>query len=308
MYNQEIKERFLEDHSAYNANFGGKCVVFEDISVLEREINKDFSQMSFDEALLAIKNVNIGTYKTAAAVQTLLKRYVCWCYEGKIFSDINRELLSIEVGDIDSSARIAELVFRTEEQLISEIKSIRPFDEGYPEAIIMLLAWIGVEQKDVLQISISDVDIPGRYVNLNGKKIEFSDTIADALKIYDKTKVGSRSAGGDSRPVYRDDSFDRYVRKYCPRSKLGNALTQTQIKHMVNHMNSIYVDRGNPPRFTGSNVVVSGGLYRIYQLEQQGIDVFSKKNKEAVSAAFIVNAKLYEILWLYKNYKKAFNL
>ena len=68
------------------------------------------------------------------------------------------------------------------------------------------------------------------------------------------------------------------------------------------------MEAGNSPRFTAGNVLASGALKRLYDLEQGGVDIFSIKNKDIVSETYRAKAKLYEILWLYKNYKKAFNL
>lgn len=308
MYNREIKEQFLAEYDG-NRVIGARPNL-ELISVYEELFQKDLAEMSFNEAVEAISGLNIGTYKTAAGVQSFIRSYVKWCEQFNKFKNINLELCSINADDIDCSKRLCELVFKSEDELIKELGSVRPFDEGYPESIAVLLTWIGVKQSEISSIKISDVNLEKRWVYIRDRDLfaSFSEKIADIFRVYEKTKVGYRSAGGDSRPVFRDDSHDGYVKKYFPKGKSGDPFTSVQIKHIVHHLNSIYVDNGNPPKFTGSNILMSGALYRVWELEQRGIDVFSIKNKKMVSNAFIAKANLYEILWLYKNYKRAFNL
>lgn len=308
MYNRDIKEQFLSEYDG-NRVIGARPN-FELIGAYEEKFQKDLAEMSFDEAVETISNLNIGTYKTAAGVQSFIRSYVKWCDQFSKFKNINLELCSISADDIDCSKRLYELVFRSEDELIKELGSVRPFDEGYPETIAVLLTWVGVKQNEIASVRASDVNLEKQWVYIRDRDLfaKFSDKIADIFRVYEKTKVGYRSAGGDSRPVFRDDSHDRYVRKYLPKGKSGDPFTSVQFKHLIHHLNSIYADAGNPPKFTGSNILLSGALYRVWELEQSGVDVFSIKNKKAVANAFVAKANLYEILWLYKNYKKAFNL
>lgn len=308
MYNQEIKEQFLAEYDG-NRKLSARAN-FESIANYEELCQKDLAEMTFYEALEAIKNLDIGTYSTAFGIKTFIKSYVTWCHQYSKFKNTNLDLCSIDVDDVDCSRRIRELTFKSEDELIKELSSVRPFDEGYPEAIAILLTWIGVKQNEIASIRVSDVNLEKQWVYVPSSDlfVSFSDKIAEIFRVYEKTKVGYRSSGGDSRPVFRDDSYDRYVRKYLPKDKSSDPYTSVQIKHITHHLNTIYVDRGNPPKFTGSNVLMSGALYRVWMLEQRGVDVFSIKNKKEVANAFVVKANLYEILWLYRNYKRAFNL
>lgn len=308
MYNREIKDRFLDEYDG-NRKLGARSIL-EKIGEHEEFLQKDLAEMSFDEVINAIKSLDIGTYSTAFGVKTFIKSYVEWCDRSTSFKNINLELCSIDVDDVDCSRRLSQLVFKNEDELIKELGSVRPFDEGYPETIATLLTWIGVKQSEIASIRMSDVNLEKQWVYVPDRDLfaKFSEKIADIFRVYEKTKIGYRASGGDSRPVFRDDSYDRFVRKYLPKGKSSDPYTSVQIKHITHHLNTIYVEQGNPPKFTGSNVLMSGALYRVWQLEQRGVDIFSIKNKKEVANAFVVKANLYEILWLYKNYKKAFNL
>ena len=306
MYNQEIKERFLAEYE------GGRKVSarinFESIGKYEELCGKDFAEMSACEAIEALKYVHIKTYGTAFGILSFVRNYIKWCREKSVFDNINNGLVSLTVDDIDISDELKTMLFTSEDELINAMRSVRPFDDGYYDVIVVLLVWLGIPQKQITSIKINDVNLSDSTVIFEDIEIKFSDSIRDILSLYAKTKTGARIQADSVRTVYRDDSYDTFVRKFSAPKQLGKKLTNSQIEDAVYLLNKAYVEQGNDPKFTSGSVMHSGGLRRVYELEKQGVDVFSIKNKNAVIQAYRVKAKLYEILWLYKNYKKAFNL
>lgn len=311
MYNREIKERFLtEVYSKNNKNMNSCYSIFEQLGVYEELVSKDVATMLPGEALSAISHVNISKYSTAANLLSLIKGYVRWCAENRVFDIYGDELDKIEVDDIDISESLSKMLFKDEDDFLSSLRCVRPFDEGYLEVIVMVFSWIGIELGQVFDVKISDVDLFGKVVYLNNglKTFSFSDRICDILTVYSRTRTAKRQNGTCLRDVYRDDSYNRFIRRFCPKSQLGRELTKPQVKAAVNQMNGDYVDLGNMAKFTTRNVCMSGALRRVYELEQTGVDIFSIKNKAAVIQAYRASDKLYNILWLYRSYKRAFNL
>lgn len=306
MYNQEIKERFLSEYE------GGRKVSastnFESIGKYEELCGKDFAEMSECEAIEALKYVRIKTYGTAFGVLSFVRNYVKWCRENSVFDNLNSSLVSLTVDDIDISDELKSMLFTSEDELIKAMRSVRPFDDGYYDVIVVLFGWLGIPQKQVTSIKIDHVNLSENFLVFEDTEIKFSDSIRDILSLYAKTKTGTRVQADTVRIVYRDDSYDTFVRKFSAPKQLGKKLTNSQVEDAVYLLNKAYVEQGNDPKFTSGSIMHSGGLRRVYDLEKQGIDVFSIKNKNAVLQAYRVKAKLYEILWLYKNYKKAFNL
>lgn len=311
MYNQEIKEQFLQDYLATGKEKNGCRAMFETVGQFEAISGKDLAEMSKDEVVQALESVDIGTYSSAAGIQSVIKAYVKWCMDNFPSMHFDRSLDYLEISDIDVSGFYSKTIFQNEDELIFELESVRHFDEGFTEGIILVFAWLGIEQKNALSVKIEDVNLTDRtiYLRDSGKIISFSERIADVLKVYERTKVGYRSAGGRERPVYRDDSFGNYIRRYCPASHLGvRPFDPANIRKSINDINQLYVAQGKESRLWNGNVVASGALYRIHTLELSGVDVFSLKNKDLVIEAFGVKSKLYEIHWMYRNYKRAFNL
>lgn len=306
MYNREIKERFLAEYE------GGRKVSsrpnFEAIGEYEMSRDMDLAEMQISDAIEALKCIHIKTYGTAFGVLSMVRNYIKWCSENSVFNGVNTDLLTLTVDDIDASDELKAMLFASEYDLISAMRSVRPFDDGYYDVIVVLFGWLGIPQKQVTSIKINDVDFMNNTVCFDGLNIPFSEDIKNILHLYSKTKTGTRTKSDGERTVYRDDSYDTFVRKFSAPKQLGKKLTHSQIEDAVYLLNKAYVEQGNSPKFTSGSVMCSGGLRRVYDLERNGVDVFSIKNKNQVTQAYRVKAKLYEILWLYKNYKKAFNL
>lgn len=307
MYNQEIKERFLAENIG-EKNEKSCRAKFDDIGVYELKINKDFSEMSTEEAKQAMQEAHVSTYGSAFALLSQLRNYVKWCKENDVFSYINDGLVSLEVGDISISEDMKQTVFKDEQDLIKELVSVRTLDEGYYDIIVMVFSWLGITQNKLLSVRVNDVDFENMTVFCDGQRILFSESIKDILLRYSKTKRSTRMYKNGLREVFRDDSYDCFIRKFSAPKQLGKILTKSQIQDSVYDLNAQYIDLGHKSRFTISNVYTSGALYRVAKLERSGIDVFLMKNKNAVSEAFGDGSALHEILWLYKNYKAAFNV
>lgn len=307
MFNEEIKERFLKEFTA-GKNEKSFRAKFEALGEYEYSLGKDFAEMSTVDAVNAMRNVRIGTYKSAFALIYQIRGYVKWCVDNFVFSDVNTGLISLTVDDVDISENMKKMLFRTEDEFIKELRSARTFDDGYLDVIVMVFSWLGISQDQAMAIKIDDVDFESMTVHLPDRDIQFSEKLGEVLWIYSKTKHSTRLNGNGPRDVYRDDSYDLFVRKFSAPKQLGKKLTKSQLQAALHDLNEVYVNLGNEPRFTSGNVLTSGALRRVFELEQSGVDVFLMKNKNAVLDAFVEKSKLYEVLWLYNNYKRAFSL
>ena len=309
MYNQEIKERFLREYTS-TKNKAGTSVhfMFDSIGVYESEMQMDISTMSVKDAIKAISHVNIGTYRTATTVATDLKAYVKWCARHSVFSNVCTELLSIKVDNIDISGNLSKILFNDEDDLVSCLKSTRPFDDGYYDVVVAVFLWLGISQSQMMNIKIDDVDLDNCRIRVENVFIPMSRKLSEILSLYSKTKSGTRMNKNGPRVVYRDDSYDLFIRRFSPPSQLGKRLTKSQIEDAIYLLNKAYVELGNEPKLTSGNILSSGALCRVRELEDSGVDVLSVKNKDAIISAFRIPAKPHEITWLYKNYKKALKL
>ena len=310
MYNREIKEQFLEEFTANGRRETSCKATIDDVGVFEEVVQKDYAQMTMEEAFCALSYVRMSRHGSVVTVLSLLKNYVIWCEKNRVFSEINSELVNIKANDVDISKTLRRLLFKSEDEFIRELRSTRSFDDGYFDVVVMVFAWLGIGLDEIHSIKISDVNFEERTISVdNGHRVvSFSEKLGDILLQFSKTKSSTRMTRFGLRDVYRDDSYDMFVRKFCAKQQLGKGLTKSQIKSAIHDLNQVYIEQGNEPRFTTGNVIQSGALFRVFQLESSGVDVFSIKNKELVRSAYRVIDDLSEITWTYRNYKRAFNL
>lgn len=311
MYNQEIKEVFLDQISSGGRNRRTSASYLDAIGIYEREINRDFAEMSLEDAIKAIKNIKIGTYDSANAVQSFVRKYVKWCEENRVFNHINTELKKISAkDDIDASEYLRKMWFLDESDLINKMRMVRTFNDGYYEVVVLLFAWLGVRQDEILSIKPQDVDLVNRrlFLRSSGTIISFSENIAAVISEYQKTQTSTRQYNGEPTVVYRD-FYGPFISKFCKNAELGNdELTDSQVGSAISEMNQDFVSLGYLGCFKYTNVANCGIARRIYELEQTGVDVLASKNKDAVFVAARYDIDRYRIKWLYNNYKRAFNL
>lgn len=308
MYNPEVKERFMNEISGNGRNERSCYAIFDTLGVFENSIGRDIAVMNEGELREALRHTNAGTYGSAFAIISLIRRYVKWCYDNRVFHTSEQDLSFLTVDVVDISEDLKVQLFRSEDDLIKALRSARPFDDGYFDVVVMLFFWLGISQKQMLNIKREDVDFFNKSVFVDGNAIPIPESFCEILSLYSKTKTGTRSSKNGPRTVYRDDSYDTFIRKFSSQNQLGKRITASQIEDAIYNLNKAYIELGNISRLTGGNVISSGALCRVFELEQSGVDIFSPKNKLLVVGAFRTKAKLHEILWLYRNYKRAFSL
>lgn len=207
---------------------------------------------------------------------------------------------------------MSRMFFRDEQDFLYSMRKVDAFDDLNNHVVALALAWLGLDVEEALAICESDIDFENRKIfDRFGVELVpwFSDGIADVLIQYRDTGSAIRQNATTTYEVVKDRTFDGFIKRVCPpgSKKMGDPISPRQMVGAIGRMNDRYVALGYPPRLSTRNVLRCGGLHRVWLLEQQGIDVFDKKNAELVEVAYGF-AKYRVISWQYKYYKKAFNL
>lgn len=311
MYNQEIKERYLDtirgEKTASSVSKGRKYLSL--IGEYESKVGLDIAQMTREQAFEAVRNVSGYWLSSLYNIVAVSKAYGKWCYDNGIFPESPYGILGISPMDVNPQEYIKEYIFLTEDDLIKALGGIVPIYDGYVEVIACIFAWIGIA--DPLSIRDSDVFIDGRKIIKDGIVIVdgFSDFIADFLESYKKLNISTRENGMTVYPVIKDKSYDTFIKRFCSptSSKLGTEMNIRVIQSAINKANKKYEENGNPPKISYKNILNSGSLARLYAAEQNGLDVFDRGNEEKVEK-FFYRSDYRSIVWLYRHYKIAFNL
>lgn len=307
MYNQEIKERYIEVCST--SKFAELMErLFEKSSTCEDLLSKDVAEMSLEEAKNLLNTLDFYELATLESFVSGLKAYRKWCENERCFDELGNGFLKVQAKDAELSKNFSRMIFRDEADLMRSIRKVKELDDGWPEPVVAALLWIGVEAKDIISLKDKDVDLENRIVyGSNGAVLAkgFSDEIHNVLNLFVKCNSGTRG----TYTVIKDRSRDEFLKRFCAVNspKMGKKLTYAQIAGAFDRMNTEYENKGYFPRFSVKNIFRSGALSRVFQLEQSGVDVFDKSNAELVEVAYGFS-KYRAIIWQYRCYKSAFNL
>lgn len=308
MYNEEVKNRYIETIGMNSTKVTVRQVLSK-IAPAESDMQMDIAEMNRKLAIECVQRFCTYDYSTVGGIISTVKNYGRWAYYNNIFPDSTYGVIGLSPSDISPKSYIIDNLILSEDELFTELAKIVPIHEGYIEVVSLVFAWIGIS--DPLSIKEYDVFLDGRKIIHDGIVIVdgFSDRVFDFLSEYKRIKESSRDNGATTYRVVRDDSFGTFIKRFCPigSPKMGKALEPMVLSSAINRLNTKYVDNGGTPKFSYKNVLKSGSLCRLYELECSGMNVFDKGNACIIEKMFY-QSSYRNIIWLYKHYKEAFNL
>lgn len=312
MYNEEIKRKFFESDETKKRVSGSIALVFEEISVFEKELGKDIFEMTTAEVRQCLNSVDFLESSTLSTTITAIKAYAKWCIDNGFFKDCPGGVFAISTKDVDPAIAMEKRLFKDENSLNAAISKVRTFSDGYPEVMATVLLWSGLTMPQVFRLRDEHINLEtGVVLNEDGSEVivELSPWALSKAQVYAGTKSGFRDSGNGPFEVVCDRSFDSFVKRFCSTNakNYGKRLSYNQIVDAIYRMNEAYRDLGYTQQFSSTNIRRSGALYRLWKLEQSGVNLEAPENRTLVEAVYGAK-KYYGIIWQYKNYKRAFNL
>lgn len=306
--NEEIKKEYLGTIDNVLTHNKTKQSL-EKFSGIEDKLGIDICEFNRKQAKDALEECGLFELLALEGQISQTKLYARWCYDKGYFPGAHYGILGIKASELNPQKELRNNIILTEDELFNGIGIATPLHDGYVEAIACVFAWLGVPKP--LEILESDVFLDGRKILHDGKVIVdgMSDRVYDFLVEYRKLKTSTRTNGNGTYPVYRDDSYDTFIKQYTTMSdkRRGKKLEPKIYQSAIWKMNErIRGNHGNP-KFSYDNILRSGCLSRLYAAEKNGLDVFDRKNEETVEGYF-GRTRYRSIVWLYRNYKEAFNL
>lgn len=312
MYNEEIKRKFFESDLYKKIKGGSSDALFAEISEYENKVGKDVYQMTYDEIRTAVNSIDFLEAGTLNKAVSTLKTYAKWCVDNSVFSDCPGGIFAISTKDVDPAIAMEKRLFKDENSLNAAISKVRTFSDGYPEVMATVLLWSGLTMPQVFRLRDERINLEtGVVLNEDGSEViaELSPWALSKAQVYAGTKSGFRDSGNGPFEVVCDRSFDSFVKRFCSTNakNYGKRLSYNQIVDAIYRMNEAYRDLGYTQQFSSTNIRRSGALYRLWKLEQSGVNLEAPENRTLVESTYGAK-KYYGIIWQYKNYKRAFNL
>lgn len=314
MYNQEIKERFIEEREMSESSNRSTRGMFSRLEIGEAYLQKDIAEMNKDEAWKVLAQLNSGfTNSYIYDLRVMLNAYIVWCIDNAVFPVVRDGIMQVLRAESGGTIQDTKKYIRDENELISSLRQIFIIQDGFIEPVICVLAWLGVTKDTMLLMTDDSVDLEKRFImNEYGEIIidGFSDLIYEILEAYIFCQEGYRSNNNGGYTVYKDNSTGMFLKKFCVKTskRMGEKYTRGQISTLLtairDHQNS-----GNVAlKLSYENIRRSGMCYKLYQLEQSGFDPFLPENAEEVARLFGSYGVVSTVLKHYRTYKKAFNL
>lgn len=313
MYNEEQKLRFLDTVESESSR---KAIasMFNRFEEYETKLHQDIAEWRIDQIYSTIESMYIfdfGTIKQYLSTLTLYKRY---------FADLHNSndddgviiLPKLDASNIDITHNIREVLINSPRMLKVEIEKTRDPSQGHYICAAACFAWLGIDSKTMPNIKDSAVDFQNRSIvdeECNIAIENISVDIIDVLRQYWETDEAIRWHHAPCRvyPIYNGKFL--HVMSGINSKKESSPIKYTSIRNeFANLAKEAKTCDDIPSRLEYPNILRSGGLYRLYQLEQTGVDIFSGKNDELLQSTYAAPGKLFDIRSLYRQYKRAFNL
>lgn len=309
LYNAEIKEQFFD--TLPKTAVAGMRWQFQKISdTLEEPLQKDLSESTIDEIRVGMRGFDVIDVQSARTIIGWLCAYNRWAHETHqdfVFTDAIEDF--DERTDIDYTVGVKRLILPSPEVLVSTVTRLYPIDEGYEVLPALIFAWLGLTCPEAVALKKPAVDFETRKLTMpNGiiYPFEIPEVFWEPLEVYANTRVATRFVKTEF-PVFADD-LGFFIKKMLTRGskKVGKPYTAAQIAANITTFAYKYDETFHErPLFTYTTIMKSGMFWRLYQLEQSGIDLYAKTNRGLVDT-YLGKKSFLDVMTVYEAYRKVF--
>lgn len=324
MYNEELKNRFLNDtflaSDTTDADVASVRSHFNSIAPFEEKLGKDFCRMTASEAEESLNGMRNIRQSSVAVKVSWLKRYLRWCRD----HNIEGAILDPECVVIDSTYSIRNTMVSSPVHLQTILdKVFKPVELETVDNLHRSFFWMafaGIPTAFVPHIRNKDIDFASLSVRYDTNKegVLYREGIKTIRSTAELT--GFRYLHPlytDKNPTYKarvanDYLFRGIYRKDAPDVKPFSFLA-AQAHAAIVRYNETAKD---VVKITYKTVLTSGMFYRLYELERAGVepdfsgmvlaDIIDKGRQPTTRKQLLHVARLHRID--YNNWKDAFRI
>ena len=274
----------------------------------EERFGKDLSNFNRDEVIQVVNSTEPTSPLTVKQYLHRIRQYQI------TIGELDDSLITpITKDEIDIVHFVQKHFYKSFEDVLTEIQKVRELTGGYPEPVLLGFAWLGVDSKIVGQIEANQVDLTKGTLTLLGKhgveKIEIEPSVLKTFRAFRNISVAYRSTNTEFE-VYPENT-PYFLRRMLSRNskKTPKPYSDKDIGRILSDLRRDALEDGITIDLTYNNVQRSGELYRIYLLEQSGVNVFCTESQKRVCALANTSVNhFYDLSFQYQAYKEAFNL
>ena len=308
-YNPELKLKYLKANSRNEK----AVTAFKNFAKFESDLDIDLAAMDRE---VIINIMNELAYTEPTTVRNLLSAinvYKRWCCNNYVPQAIECFPPIDLKKEIDFVKTIRDKFYPSFDELYNELMGFYDFKQGDEAAPALCLFWLGFGMNEICNLKTELVDLNnGNIYDEQGHIIvgNIDHRIIDIFRQYKTTEIATRTQHWEIT-VYKYEAgyfIHRMVTKNS--NKGGTKIGRQQVSaRILAAAEESYQKYRRPSKLSGPAVAKSGALHRIYELEQNGIDIKSSASKTIVERAYGSSGFQYaDVVFQYECYKKAFNL
>ena len=269
MYNCQLKTKFIKAYtdSIHSAAFIENA--FEQAEPYEEKFSRDIYAMDASELQETIDHISGIKHKSYSTLIVYLKEYVKWCLKENVLGATENIFQITEPG-----------VAKLKEQTVANPMHLQKYlnEIFYPESEQMIdnlyrcwfwMAYMGVREEDVVDVTIDQVDISQGILKVGGKTYSLYGESIPAF-----SNAASLTSFRYSHPHYsRIIIRDRLPGNLLMRGIKANS-TETGLRAVISKsIAEAYKCGKTDRRLSYSRVALSGLFYRTYEMERAGFPV-----------------------------------
>lgn len=283
MYNQDIKERYLETLSTLHYN--NVAGIFNLSAEFEFAAQKDIAEFDPSQIGCFFESYGFSEPDTIRTKLGNVASYADWYVNnsGGAHTIRDYDIFSFPYAKFFDTA-----LCKSPEHLCSLIDQVYDVDSGQPAMAALMFAWLGIDLSQAVTFKHEQVDTRnGKIYDATGSIIvhHMPEIIRERLDIYSKTHSAIR-VQNQTFTVYAEDIgyFLKRMKTLNSEKKAG-PFSPKQIMSLMTTMRNLYAEQFGKETATVlnySNVQRSGNFYRLHELAKSGVDIRSNKNADKV--------------------------
>ena len=179
MYNEERKQRFLDESNLYSNNKRTELRVFNKAEAFEEAQQKDICEFNTGEIMSFLKYLNTGSTNTLVVIRSLMVRYTHWCLRNSLCTTGQNNWMLVTQDLLFKCVNKKKNVVLTRQEVIDICEQ----QSNYGDKFLFLGIFEGIgsygkEWEELANARLSDIDIDTNTIRLcTGRELQISDRL-----------------------------------------------------------------------------------------------------------------------------------
>lgn len=179
MYNEDRKNRFLDESNLYANNKSTVLRVFNKSEPFEEAQHKDICEFSAGEIISFLKYLNTGSTNTLVVIRSLMVRYTQWCLQNSLCITGQNNWTLITQDLLFKCVNRKKNIVLTKQEIL-DICNQQP---NYGDKFLFLGIFEGIgsygrEWEEIANAKLSDINLNTNTIRLcTGRELQISDRL-----------------------------------------------------------------------------------------------------------------------------------